>query len=312
MTRRERVLRAIEFGTPDRVPVWFFNRDKMRGDILCYGLTRAVGDGDEWGYRWKSLDDGTMGQPEEPVLPTWDMLDDFTPPALVADERLANADEFRRNAGDRYLLAGLGITGFNLYTFLRGFENAMMDFAAEPERAGALLDMIFAFEAELMALAAEAGLDAVHFADDWGTQDGLMISPAMWRRLFKPRYAAHFARARDLGLDVWFHSCGNIAAILPDMQEIGVDVMNISQPNVVDLAEVGRGLRGRQCFMAPISYQTVSIRGTPPEIEAEARRLHDALGTPAGGFIGYVEEYTSMGMSQENYQACALAFEQLG
>ena len=72
----------------------------------------------------------------------------------------------------------------------------------------------------------------------------------------------------------------------------------------MEVAEVGRRLRGRQCFMMPISYQTVSIRGTPEEIYAEAQRLYDLLGTPAGGFIGYVEEYSVMGMSAENYRAC--------
>jgi hypothetical protein len=63
--------------------------------------------------------------------------------------------------------------------------------------------------------------------------------------------------------------------------------------------------------MMPISYQTVSIQGTPEEIYAEARRLYDHLAVPAGGFIGYVEEYGVMGMSAENYRACGEAFRQL-
>ena len=92
---------------------------------------------------------------------------------------------------------------------------------------------------------------------------------------------------------------------------IGADVLNISQPNVVDVATVSRQLRGRQCFMMPISYQTVSIQGTPDEILAEAQRLYDLLATPAGGFIGYVEEYGCMGMSPENYRACGEAFRRL-
>ena len=54
-----------------------------------------------------------------------------------------------------------------------------------------------------------------------------------------------------------------------------------------------------------------SIHGTPREIHAEARRLYDLLGAPSGGFVGYVEEYGVMGMSGENYRACAQAFRQL-
>ena len=131
-----------------------------------------------------------------------------------------------------------------------------------------------------------------------------MVSPALWRLLFKPRYARQFALAHELGLHVWYHCCGEFLAIMEDFHEIGVDVLNISQPNVNDIAEVGRRLRGRQCFMVPISYQTVSIQGTPEEIHAKARRLYDCLAVPQGGFIGYVEEYRVMGMSEANYRAC--------
>jgi hypothetical protein len=98
---------------------------------------------------------------------------------------------------------------------------------------------------------------------------------------------------------------------MDDFHEIGADVLNISQPNAVDLAAVGRRLRGRQCFMLPISYQTVSVQGTPAEIHAEARRMYELLGAPSGGFIGYVEEYSVMGMSAENYRACGEAFRRL-
>ena len=98
---------------------------------------------------------------------------------------------------------------------------------------------------------------------------------------------------------------------MEDFHEIGVDVLNVAQPNVNDMAEVGRRFRGRQCFLVPISYQTVSIRGTPEEIYAEARRLYDCLAVPQGGFIGYVEEYAVMGMSEGNYRACGEAFRGL-
>jgi len=175
-----------------------------------------------------------------------------------------------------------------------------------------LMDRIIDFECELMRMAARHGFDGIHFADDWGTQTGMMVSPGTWRRLFKLRYQQQFSLAHQLGLHVWFHCCGEFVAIMEDFREIGVDVLNISQPNVIDMAEVGRRLRGRQCFMVPISYQTVSIDGTPDDIYAEARRLHDLLGVSTGGFIGYVEEYSVMGMSAENYRACGEAFRRLG
>lgn len=136
----------------------------------------------------------------------------------------------------------------------------------------------------------------------------MMISPALWRELFKPRYARQFALAHAMGLHVWYHCCGEFLAIMEDFRQIGADVLNIAQPNVNDIAEIGRRLRGRQCFMVPISYQTVSISGTPADIHAEAQRLFRHLAAAEGGFIGYVEEYGVLGMPEENYRACGEAF----
>jgi uroporphyrinogen decarboxylase len=319
MNRRERVVRAIEFREPDRVPIWMFNRDVELGDVMLYDLRLNTGDGgpdyhggtqSEWGYEWKRLDDGTMGQPTEPVIRDWSDLDRYRFPEVNRERRLAGLEAYRRKSEGYYRLPVLIITGFTTYTFLRGFENAMVDFVLEREHAERLLDGIFKFEKELMTLAAEAGFDGFHFGDDWGSQHGLMISPELWREIFKPRYRDQFEHAHKLGLHVWFHSCGNPAAILGDFHEIGVDVMNLAQPNVVDVEAVSRTLRGRQCFMMPISYQTISISGTPAEILAEGRRLQDLCGTREGGLIGYVEEYGCMGMCEANYQACIQAFRQ--
>ena len=185
---------------------------------------------------------------------------------------------FFQTCGNRYRLANLGNSGFTVYTFLRGYANAMQDFLLEPEGFAALMDRIVAFECDMMRLAAKWGFDGIHFADDWGMQSGLMISPGMWRGLFKPRYARQFSLAHELGLHTWFHCCGDFVSIMEDFHEIGTDVLNISQPNVNDLNEVSRRLQGKQCFMVPISYQTVSITGTPGDIHAEVRRLLQTAG----------------------------------
>jgi len=321
-SRQKLVEQAIRFGSPERVPIVFWNRDQEQGDLMLYHLALgAPGDGtpnawnwteNEWGYRLESLGDGTMGHPVAPFYPELPDPEGIRVPPLREAERMSALPAFLRACGDRYRLASLDLSGFTVYTLLRGFENGMRDFLLNPEGFAGLLDRIIAFEGELMRMAARHGFQGIHFADDWGTQTGLMISPDLWRRLFKPRYARQFALARQMGLHTWFHCCGKFDLIMEDFHEIGADVINISQPNVVDVAAVGRRLRGRQCFMAPISYQTVSIGGTPAEIRAEARRLYELLGAPSGGFVGYVEEYGVMGMSAEDYRACAQAFRQLG
>ncbi|NLF08274.1 MAG: hypothetical protein GX594_09880 [Pirellulaceae bacterium] len=312
--RKAIVDQAIRFENPPRIPLWFVNCDQTDGDVMVYHLSleKEDGGGDhEWGYHLEKLDDGTMGHPTAPCLPDWDAAESFAVPPLREEDRMAALPAFLDECGDRYRLASLDLSGFTVYTLLRGFENSMMDFLVEPDRFAQLMDTIIDFECEQMALCARRGFHGIHFADDWGTQSGLMISPPLWRKLFRPRYQRQFARAHELGLHVWYHCCGNFAEIADDFHEIGVDVLNIAQPNVMNIAPIGRRLRGKQCFLMPISYQTVSISGTVEDIYAEARRLYDLLGTPAGGMIGYVEEYGCMGMSRENYLACADAFRRL-
>jgi uroporphyrinogen-III decarboxylase len=252
-----------------------------------------------------------MGHPVAPFYADLPAPGSIRVPALRERERMSAVPAFRETCGDRYRLASFDLSGFTVYTLLRGFENAMQDFLLEPEGFAALMDRIVDFECDLVRMTARHGFHGIHFADDWGTQSGMMISPNRWREIFKPRYARQFALAHELGLHTWYHCCGEFLPIMEDFHEIGVDVLNVSQPNVNDLGEVGRRLRGRQCFMVPISYQTISVQGTPAEIHAEARRLYHLLGAPTGGFIGYVEEYSVMGMSAENYRACAEAFRRL-
>ncbi len=323
LSRKETVDRAIAFGGPGRVPIVYWNRDQAEGDVMLYHLSLGwPGDGDalanvwdwstnEWGYRLESLDDGTMGHPTEAFWAELPSVREVRVPTLREEERMAAVPAFLAECGDRYRLASLDLSGFTVYTLLRGFENAMLDFVVSPDRFQPVMDSIMDFECRLIEMAARHGFHGIHFADDWGTQDGLMLSPDLWRRLFKPGYRKQFARAHDVGLDVWYHCCGNFATIIPDFHEIGVDVLNIAQPNTVDLESVGRRLRGEQCFMMPVSYQTVSISGTREQICAEARRMFDLLAGSDGGFIGYVEEYGCMGMSNENYKACGEAFRRL-
>ncbi|MHB1276437.1 MAG: uroporphyrinogen decarboxylase family protein [Candidatus Humimicrobiaceae bacterium] len=312
MTRKNRVIAAIEFETPDRTPIWAFNKDQTNGDILSYELF-PFHEGEviksEWGYIWENLGDGTIGQPKNPVVPSWDTLKDYIFPDPSSLDRFQGIDEFKNKSDNHFLIAELGISGFNTYLFLRGFINTMIDFQLRDNRALSLLDNIFYIESQVIKNASKYGFDAIHFADDWGMQKGLMISPQLWIEIFKPRYRKHFKSIHDLGMKIFFHSCGNITSIIPEFHDIGLDVMNISQPNVTDIDKVSNLLKGKQCFMVPISYQTVSITGKPIDIINEGRRLHNKLGTKRGGFIGYIEEYSIMGMSEENYKACWDAFE---
>lgn len=324
MNKYERVKKAIYFKNPDRIPVWNINMDQKEGDLLWYDL-RVYEDEDihknkishgshksEWGYVWENLNDGTMGQPKESVIKTLEDIDNYTLPKLAEKIRFAALESFLAESEGYYRLGMLVINGFTTYTFLRGFENAMVDFALRDERALNLLKNIFEFEKSLIKSCKERGFHGFHLGDDWGMQNSMIISPIMWDEIFSPLYKDIIDFAHGLGMEIWFHSCGNFTAIIERLHSLGVDVINIAQPNVVDYEAVGKKLKGKQCFLMPLSYQTTSISGVREDIFREAEKMFNALGTIAGGFIGYTEEYYCLGMSKENFNACKEAFTRIG
>lgn len=115
---------------------------------------------------------------------------------------------------------------------LMGMEEAMMLMHTDPTLFEALVDRIFQNVTEYCQRFLEVVGDRVpifYLGDDFATQRGLMISPEHWRRFFKPRFARLFEMGKQAGKFVWFHSCGDITDVLPDLIDIGVDVWETVQ-----------------------------------------------------------------------------------
>ena len=313
--RCEQVRRAIHRQGPDYVPLLFFNQDKEQSDIVVVDVVRhfmgTAEDRSEWGFVWKKLD-RTMGQPLKPLMPDWGRLKSLEVPDPSDPRRFAHVPGVMDEYGERYYLASLVLTGFTVMSFLRGFSDLLVDLAEERPEVSLLADKVFGFEEEVIRRLPALGFHGVAFYDDWGTQENLILAPELWRRHFRERYRRQFGLAHELGLEVYFHSCGYIRELVPQLIEIGVDMLNLSQPNLYDIPELGRSFGGQVCFVCPVSYQTTAISGTAEEIYADVRALVEHLGGHNGGLIGYVEEYSSIGMSRENYRACIRAFRQLG
>ena len=296
---------------PDRIPIMIYNRDWKRSDMIPIEVIHHFNgpdkDTSEFGFQWE-MPDETMGQPKEALIHDWSELDALPFPDPSDPERFARVRPVMEKYGEKYYVASLSLTGFTIMTFLRGFEDTLIDLSLEPEAVNQLADKVFGFEEEVIRQAKAYGFHAVAFFDDWGTQNSLIISPEKWREFFKPRYRRQFALCHELGMDVYFHCCGYILDIIDDLIDIGVDILNLSQPNIFDIPELGRRFGGRVCFLCPVSYQTTSLTGTRAEIFADAKLLMDHLTCNGGGLIGYAEEYHSIGMSEENYQSCIDAF----
>ena len=315
LTSKERVKACVNFTNPDQLPIYYFNRDQQRSDILRghYDADPAfspdVPGRTEWGFRMTSLDD-TFGQPEEgPFEASLEGAEAYRIPNPHIPERYQSLRELAERHPDRYLIASLGISGFGTLTSLRGFTNTLMDLYLDRDAVMKLFEKVIEFENGVIEEYCNIpGVDAVSFGDDWGSQQNLFINPDDWRAWFKPFYCKQFEAVHRHGKHVYFHCCGKINAILDDLIEIGADILNLNQPDLLDLDEMKR-YRGRVCFNCPVDHQTVAIRGNAAEIDAYVHRLVDSLAADAGGYIGHIEEYHSVGLSEENYQAICRSFE---
>jgi uroporphyrinogen decarboxylase len=314
MNSKELVKRAVEFKSPGKLPLLYFNKYTERSDIkfVEYNVASdfkykgtAIS---EWGFVWETFDD-TMGQPKDEPIKSWDDFKGYIPPDPDAPGRYDHIEQEIKANFDKYIMGVLGITGFNIVTFIRGFENSMEDLYLERENIEELIDMVISFENGIIRNYAKFGIDAVSFGDDWGTQNSLMISPQLWREVFKPRFKAQFDLVHQHGMHVYFHSCGYIYDIIPDLIEIGVDIFNLNQPDLLGIENLGRDFGGKVCFNCPVDHQTVAISGNRKEIFDYVAKLNKCLGCFNGGLIGNIEEYHSVGMSTENFNNIIEAFE---
>ena len=131
----------------------------------------------------------------------------------------------------------------------------------------------------------EIGCDGVYVTDDLGSQQDLMFSPEIFREMFLPYYRKIVETCHKNGLHFWLHSCGNIEKILPDLIEIGVDVLHPIQKFAMNEEEIAAKYKGRICFMCGMDVQKVMPFGTPKEVRAEVNRLVNTFGSDNGRMI---------------------------
>lgn len=141
-------------------------------------------------------------------------------------------------------------------------------------------DMVHEYFLKQEELWVQAEVDAIHIADDWGTQQSLLISPDMWREYFKPCYREYCEMAHRHGKLVLMHSDGYILDILDDLVEIGVDAVN-SQLQCMKLADLER-FRGNIAFLGEIDRQYLLPFGTSEENRAAVQSIGVDVAAPSG------------------------------
>lgn len=308
MTPRERVLAVLHHEQPDETPyqIGFTqdahvsmvrhtgdpNFDRVLRNALLY-LNTELPDGwkeiapgiwqDEFGVQWNRTIDHDIGVVCNTCI-TPDNLASYRFPNPRAPARFAAYPDQLRRHPDLVSYANIGFSLFERAWTLIGMENLLMAMVDQPDYVDALLDRIVEHNLALVDGACAHPVDVIHFGDDWGQQNGLIMGPALWRRFIKPRFAAMCARVRQHGKYVSLHSCGCVQSVFPDLIECGLHVFNPFQPEVMNPVEMKKKFGKHLTFYGGISTQKTLPYGTPEQTRQEVRRLIREVGKD-GGYI---------------------------
>ena len=190
------------------------------------------------------------------------------------------------NNGQAFVVGSLGWGLFERSWNLRGFENILMDAVAEPDFFEDVLDRLMNLYLAFVDYTADLPIDGILFGDDWGDQRGVIMGPRRWRRFLKPRWARVYQAVHAHGKIVMHHSCGSVVEIMPDIIEIGMDVLESVQPEAAGMNpyDLKRRWGDKIAFWGGLGSQSILPFGTPGQIWAEVRRLKSEMGR-GGGYI---------------------------
>jgi uroporphyrinogen decarboxylase len=250
---------------------------------------------DEWGIGWRSHPYETpFGTGRYTEIVSHPLADDaaivsYQPPDPIRPDLYADSARVIRDFQDEYWIVGVTVTTiFETAWALRGLERMLMDFALDPDRANAILDIPYRYHLTAAKKLVEMGVDMIWIGDDVGAQHAMLISPHHWRQFFKPRMATFIAdlKAINPAVKVAYHTDGNILPIIPELIEIGLDILNPIQPACMDPAQLKRAFGDRLCFWGSIDEQHTLPFGTPEDVRAEVLERLKTIGKGGGLIIG--------------------------
>ena len=211
---------------------------------------------------------------------------DYPLPDIEAEYRYeTTAKDIKRcHAQGLAVMAGMACTIFEVAWYMRSMELLLMDFVDNPEFAEVLLDRITEKRIIQARQFAELGPDVIMFGDDVATQRGMLMSVPMWRRWLKPRLARVIAAAHAANPDVliFYHSDGNATAIVPDLIEIGVQILNPVQPECMDPFALKKQYGERLSFWGTLGTQSTLPFGTPDDVRRDIQLRCQIVGAGGG------------------------------
>jgi len=219
---------------------------------------------------------------KEPSLEGYDF--DAVTQVVLDSLNMGSAEIIINENKDKFILGQINFGPFERSWILRGFENVLMDCILHPDFYEELVERIMEMHLVLVDKICKLPIDGVFFGDDWGDQRGVILGPERWRRFIKPRIKKLYERAHGHGKMVLTHCCGNAFDVIPDMIEVGLDVLESLQPEAMDVYEIKRRYGKDLCLWGGLGMQQVLAFGSPDDVRKEIRRLKTELGK-GGGYI---------------------------
>ncbi|MCL6628713.1 MAG: hypothetical protein K6U00_03815 [Armatimonadetes bacterium] len=312
MTSRERVKRCIDFRNPDKCPMSL--PEPYPNDFCGAGLTpdpewkpwRTWNSEDfrqwedEWHNVWKCLPNTTRGVVIEGVIKDWSDLKTYQMPRFDLPLRYSKARETFASQPDKYHLGHLPGFPFAIMRYMRTIEQFLADVLLYPEEVNELQRMVVDLLKRCIDQWATTDCDGLIFAEDWGTQERLLVSPRVWHEMFEWGFRELVDHAKQHNIAIWMHSCGYIKDIIPTLVDMGVKVLQLDQPKLSGIDFLAETCHRKTAIWSPVDIQKDLPTGDEEHIRSCARELIDKLGRNGGGFIcGHYGDPKSLGVEPQ-------------
>lgn len=201
-----------------------------------------------------------------------------------------------------YIIGRIHCTIFESAWALRGLETLMMDMYINPDLTNHILDETAGYHSRIAYNIAHMGVDMIWLGDDMGAQNSLMIDPEMWRLYFKPRMAAIIRTIKDVdpSIKVAYHTDGCNYDIIPELIEIGIDVLNPIQTECMNPVMLKNKYANKLCFFGGVAVQSTLPNGSRKDIFKEFDWLKNSLGKN-GGWLCAPTHHVQMDTPMENF-----------
>jgi uroporphyrinogen decarboxylase len=264
---------------------WVNNNAAMEGVVHEHD---GEGHVDEWGIHW--VKEGPYNQIARFPLAdcTSAEVRAYRFPVASQEALLARMQPLLAGGEEYFIGCDVSPCVFEMYWRLRGLEATAMEMAGEPELTYEMFGRCADFAVQLSEAACRRfPLDWLWAGDDVASQRSLLMSPARWRTMIKPHLARVFAVGKAHGLWVAFHCCGALRPIIPDLVEMGLDVLNPIQCNCpgMEALELKREFGSKLSFMGGVDTQELLPHGTVADVQRATRRLIDGMTGDGGGYI---------------------------